>query len=81
MTILVIKYWFFSLRFSFPSIFIVYSVIALGVLEVLMIIGYFDHTSLFCSSRSLSKSIEDVTPFCKVQGEVLKNHITEWTKG
>ena len=55
-------------RFSFPSIFVVYTVIAFGVVEVCLLSGYTDRISLFCTSRDLAQSVVHETRFCTVQG-------------
>ena len=68
----IIKYsksTFYFSRCSFPSVFVVYTVIAFGVLEVCLLSAYTNRTSLFCTSRDLVQSIANETQFCTVQGE------------
>ena len=55
-------------RFSFPSVFVVCNVIAVGLLEACLLIGYTDRTSLFCNSRDLAQSVAKETQFCTAQG-------------
>ena len=55
-------------RLKFPSIFIAYGTVALGVLELIFLVGYFDRKALFCTSRELIQSIWDPTKFCMFQG-------------
>ena len=56
-------------RLTFPSIFIVYSVIALGALDTFVLIGFRHRTSLFCSSRNLLETVDNETLFCSIQGK------------
>lgn len=56
--------------FKFPSIFIVYSPLPIGVFELLLLIGYMDRKNLFCSDIDLEESIQNPTAFCSLQGAV-----------
>ena len=75
LSVIILKVFFSFSRFSFPSVFVVYSVIAGGVVEVCLLIGYTDRTSLFCSSRDLAQSAAKETQFCTAQGTYLRLYI------
>ena len=58
----------FPYRYRFPSGFVVFQVIPVGVFEVFVLIGYMDRKKLFCSSPDLIEALEHPTTFCNIQG-------------
>lgn len=56
--------------YRFPSGFVVFQVIPVGVFEVFVLIGYMDRKKLFCSSPDLIEALEHPTTFCNIQGAV-----------
>ena len=64
----------FLYRFTFPSVFIVYSPLPVAVFELLLLIGYFDRKKLFCTSIDLEESVANPTTFCTLQGIYHRKH-------
>ena len=62
----------YSYRFTFPSVFIVYGTLTVGVFELFVLIGYMDR-KLFCNSRDLIESLDNPTVFCSIQGNAACN--------
>ena len=57
-----------SYRFKFPSVFIIYGMLSLNMIEVFDVIGKVDQKSLLCSSQDLMESLDNPTVFCTVSG-------------
>ncbi len=57
-------------RFSFPSVFIVYQTLTLGLFELFVLIGFTDREQLYCSARDLQESVKDASPYCEAIGNV-----------
>lgn len=58
----------FSHRLKFPNIFVVNNSVTVGILNVMLLIGYTDRDGLFCSSRNSNDNFNSSTPFCTAVG-------------
>ena len=57
-----------SFRFKFPSVFIIYNIFSVGIIEMIFFIGTISQKSLFCSSQDLMKTSDNPTVFCTLSG-------------
>ena len=48
---------------------VVIIMVMLTVSGIFIMVGYFDRSRFYCSSRSLIKSRKEVTPFCVITGK------------
>ena len=55
-------------RFKFPSLFVIYGILSLGMIVFFDLLGKIDQKSLFCSSQDLMKSRANPTVFCTLSG-------------
>ena len=60
--------FFFTCRFKFPSVFIIYQNITVVVYAIFILVGYTAKTPLFCSSDDVTESLDNPTPFCTIIG-------------
>ena len=57
-----------SYRFKFPSVFIIYNIFSVGIIEMISFIGTISQKTLFCSSQDLMKTLDNPTVFCTLSG-------------
>ncbi len=55
-------------RLKFPTSLVLYQTFSVLVLGVIILVGYVDRKSLFCSSRDLLDSFNNPTTFCTISG-------------
>ncbi len=59
-----------SCRLKFPTSLIFYQSFGLFVAGVIVLVGYMDRKTLFCSSKDLVKSFYNPTAYCTITGKL-----------
>ena len=65
---LIVELDFFTCRFKFPSVFIIYQNITVVVYAIFILVGYTAKTPLFCNSDDVTENLDNPTPFCTIIG-------------